>query len=399
MSDYEFKAASRDGVGEDWPISYADLAPYYERVERYLGVYGTPEQLPQMPDGAFLEPPQLTPWELDLKAAIERRWGTRRLTSARFARRAPQAMLDAALRTGRLMLRPNSVASRVVTDPKTGRASGVAFVDAITGQELEVNGRVVVLCASAIESTRLLLNSSTTEHPQGLANSSGALGHYLMDHCCGVGFEGVAPRQSRTTGRVSNGGQIPAFRNITEQSTDFVRAYGVELGVRPPVNGQGRGWRRQLRSSGARFWSHAFGEVLPRFENQVSVDGSRTDAWGIPIAHIECSYGENEARMAADQLRCLEEILDAGGFQIGTANRNLAPPGTSVHEMGTARMGSDPSGSVLNRFNQSWDVKNLFVTDGASFTSGGFQNPTLTMMALTVRACDYIVDKLQRKEL
>ena len=400
MSDYEFKAATRDGVGEDWPIAYADLAPYYDRVERYLGVYGAAEHVPQMPDGIFLAPPPMSTGEQELRSAIHRRWKTRRLTSVRVARRSPGATLAAAMHTGRLTLLANSVASHVLADSKTSRALGVAFVDGVTRRQHEVKGRVIVLCASGIESTRLLLNSATHEHPGGLGNSSGVLGHYLMDHTYGIRFEGVAPQKSR--GEIdgpSHGGYMPAFRNITEDGVDFVRGYGVELQVTPPIADRPRRLRNPWRSQGGFFWMTAFGEVLPAYENHVSLDRTRTDAWGIPAAHIVCSYGDNELLMARDQFACLKEMLDAAGFDIVTANRDLAPPGTSSHELGTARMGADPGSSVLNRHNQSWDVKNLFITDGACFTSGGFQNPTLTMMAITVRACDYIVEKLKNREL
>jgi choline dehydrogenase-like flavoprotein len=400
MSDFEFKAASRDGIGEDWPISYADLAPYYDRVEQYLKVCGTPERLPQLPDGDFLEPPPLSTGEQGFKSAVERQWSTRNVTSARMVQGPPDITLVAAMRTGRLTLYPNSVASQIVMDGRTDRARSVAFVDRVTRQEGELDARVIVLCASTIESTRLLLNSATPDHPGGLANSSGALGHYLMDHTYGIGIDGIAPQRSRNTGdRMSYGCVIPAFRNITEPEVEFVRGYGVELQVSPPVGGRLRRLRSLGRPWGGWFWMRTFGEVLPRFENHVSVDPVRTDAWGIPAAHIVCRYGENELRMAADQLHCLQEMAEVAGFHIIETRSNLAPPGLSIHEMGTARMGSDPDISVLNPHNQSWDVRNLFVTDGACFTSSGFQNPTLTMMAITVRACDHVVEKLRKREL
>lgn len=392
MSDYELKAADRDGIGEPWPISYADLAPYYDRVERFMGVCGVRDGLPQLPDGSFLPAPPLTAGEQRLKTAIERRWKTRRLTTARFARRSSDATLAAAMRTGRLTLYPDSVASHVIADAQTGRARGVAFVDGLTGHSRELYGRVIVLCASTIESTRLLLNSATPEHPNGLANSSGVLGHYLMDHTDGIVFEGVAPqglqRFRKASDRPRHGGYIPAFRNVTEHDVDFVRGYGIELEVNAPGGRRGGG-----------YWMSAFGEVLPVFENNISLDRDRTDAWGIPIAHIDCSYGENERRMARDEVLSLQAMLDAAGFCIEKAHTELAPPGLSAHEMGTARMGGEPGSSVLNSHNQSWDVENLFVTDGACFTSSGFQNPTLTMMAITVRACEYIVSALRSGRL
>jgi choline dehydrogenase-like flavoprotein len=399
MSDWELKAASRDGIGADWPISYADLAPYYDRVEAYMRVCGTPEGLPQLPDGPFAESPHLSAGELAFKAAVEDHWGTRRVTGARIALAPTDAMLAAAAGTGRLTLLADSIAARVLIGAE-GKARGVAYIDRLGGEEREVGGRLVVLCASTIESTRLLLNSATAEHPQGLANSSGVLGHYLMDHTYGVGIEGVLPQRVHEPGRSTlYGCAIPSFRNVTENDVDFAREYGIELQVHTPVAsrlGRLRAGRRELPGQ---FWMSSFGEVLPRFENRVTLDAARTDAWGIPIPYIECSYGENEERMAADQLRCMEEMAAAAGLLVEKTDPDLAPPGLSIHEIGTARMGVDPGSSVLNGFAQSWDVENLFVTDGSCFVSGGYQNPTLTMMAITARACDYAVARLRNGEI
>jgi choline dehydrogenase-like flavoprotein len=400
MSDYEFKAASRDGVGTDWPISHADLAPFYDRVEDYLGVYGVPAGLPGMPDGRFVEPPPMSAGEKSFKSAVESRWTTRHVTGLRIAGRSPEGTLAAAMSTGRLTLRPNSIVRAVTVDRKTGRASGVAIVDRVTGEHRELKGRVVVLCASAIESTRILLNSATADHPAGLANSSGVLGHYLMDHVFGVGLDGVAPRlRGDPDDHNSLGAMMPAFRNIEEGDVDFVRGYEVTLQVSsPPVRGDLRE-KLRLRRRGGNFVLRTFGEVLPAFENRVTLDGSRTDAWGIPSVRIVCDYGENERRMAADAYRCLREMADAAGFHVTKAYPDPAPPGLSTHELGTARMGSDPTSSVVGPYNQTWDVENLFVTDGACFTSAGYQNPTLTMMAITVRACHHLVSLLKRGDL
>lgn len=393
MSDYEFKAASRDGAGEDWPISYDDLSPYYDRVERYLGVYGEPEDLPQMPDGEFLEPPPMTTGERRFKSAVEERWDTRPVTSMRLARNTPDATVKAAMRTGRLTMFTDSIAKSVIADGD--RALGVTVVDRNRRVERVVNGRVVVLCASAIESTRLLLNSATADHPDGLGNSSGVLGHYLMDHTSGIGIDGIAPQRSPDPDeRESYGLLMPAFRNITEHGLDFIRGYQVEMQVKPPAGARPPGLRNRLRPRGGSFWLRMFGEVLPRFENRVSIDPARTDAWGIPVPHISCTYGENELRMADDVHQSVREMVDAAGFHV-LKTYPLLPPGQSTHEIGTARMGSDRTNSVLNSHNRSWDVENLFVTDGACFTSSGHQNPTLTMMALTVRACDHIATQLR----
>jgi choline dehydrogenase-like flavoprotein len=399
MSDLEFKAASHDGIGVDWPVTYAELAPYYDQVERFLGVTGTVEGLAQVPDGCFLEPPPLSPGERRLKQAVEQRWSTRAVIPARMAQAPAGAMVESALASGRLTLHSDSVASRVLVGADGARAEGVAFSERESGAERELRARAVVLCASAIESTRLLLNSATEQHPDGLANSSGALGRYLMDHTYGVGIDGFAPAAGRPSEVASFGCLMPAFRNVTEDGVDFARSYGIELQVTPMAGGLRSRLRNRGRAAGSRFWIRAFGEVLANPENRVTLDPGKTDAWGIPAAHIECVYGENERRMAADQIACQREMVEAAGFEVTGVHPDLDMPGLSIHELGTARMGSDPASSVLDPHNRSWDVPNLLVTDASCFPSSGSQNPTLTMMALTVRACEGLAGKLARREL
>lgn len=395
MSDWDFKAASRDGVGEDWPISYADLAPHYDRVERFLGVCGGADGIAQIPDGQFTEPPPLSGGERLFKAAVERRWPTRSVTPTRIAKAPPEAMLDAARATGRLTLLADSVARQVLLDRGSGAVGGVAYVDRLGAAEREVAAPIVLLCASTLESTRLLLNSATPDHPAGLGNSSGVLGRYLFDHTYGVGVDGTASWGPRLGGAHSSYGCIvPAFRNVSEDA-DFLRSYQVELQVEAP----GGGRLASLRGGSGPCWMRAFGEVLPNPDNQVSIDPDAPDAWGIPSLRIECRYGDNERRMAADQYRCLTEMAAVAGWEVAAAEPNLSSPGLSVHEMGTARMGGDPSGSVLDPNNECWDIRNLFVTDGSCFTSGGCQNPTLTMIAITARACEYAAARLARGEL
>lgn len=396
MSDYQFKAAGRDGFGEDWPLSYADLAPYYDRVERHLKVAGRPAGLAQLPDGRFVPPPLRSAAEHRLGAAVERAWPTRAVTSARLAQAPIGAALEAANRTGRLTLLPNSVVSRVAVGDGGSRARAVAFVDQVSGSEREVGAGLVFLCASTIESTRILLNSADADHPAGLANSSGALGHYLMDHTFGITVKGVVPPAAGGEEGLHCDCVTPAFRNITEPEVEFLRGYSVQTHLRPAERRRLHRVRRLLRPGKTRFLMQSFGEVLPRFENEVTLDRGAVDAWGIPTVRIECRYGENERRMAADQLRCSLEIAAAAGFEVDETDAELSPPGSSVHELGTARMGSDRESSVLNARNQCWDVPNLFVTDGACFPSSGFQNPTLTMMALTARACDFALANAAR---
>jgi choline dehydrogenase-like flavoprotein len=437
LSDYEFKAASRDGHGEDWPISYQELAPYYERVERFVGISGQVENLPQLPDSVFLPPMAMNCGERLLKRAVEAKWKDRRVTIGRVAMltkphqgraachycghcergcdthsyfSTPGSTLPAALKTGRLTLRPDAVASHLIIDPKTGQAKGVAFIDRVTKQAREVFGKVIVLCASTIESTRLLFNSATRQHPNGFGNSSDVLGRYLMDHTYSIGLGGLVPAVAKypynwEDGR-NNGIYIPKFRNLEEKHPKFLRGYGIQAtasrGMAPShlhrISGFGAQLKKMIRETPdtPNFWMGAFGEMLPQHSNQVTINKAVKDAWGIPVAHIDCQYSENEREMAKDQLETMQEMVTAAGWQIEWTNPALAAPGLCIHEVGTARMGADPKKSVLNKYNQMWEAKNVFVTDGAAFVSQGCQNPTLTMMALTVRACEHIVGELKR---
>jgi choline dehydrogenase-like flavoprotein len=441
LSDYEFKAASRDGYEEDWPISYRELEPYYERVERFIGISGSTEKIPQLPDSVFLPPMAMTCGESMLKQAVEKNWNDRRVIIGRVAMltrphngraachycghcergcdtasyfSTPGSTLPAAIKTKRLTLRANAVASHVIVDTRTGKAKGVAFIDQNTKKADEAFGKIVVLCASTIESTRLLLNSATSQYPEGLGNnSSGVLGRYLMDHTYAVSIGGFVPGAAKypynyDDGR-NNGIYIPKFRNVRDKHPKFIRGYGIQAtaqkGMWPAhlrnIPGFGSEFKKMVRETpdSPNFWMGAFGEMLPRKENRVSINKDVKDAWGIPVAHIECDHSDNERGMARDSFDTMKEMATAAGWEIAWANPTLAAPGLCIHEVGTARMGSDPKKSVLNQFNQSWDVKNLFVTDGSCFVSMGCQNPTLTMMAITVRACDYIVDEYKKGNL
>lgn len=376
MRDDEFKAASRDGHGDDWPLSEADLAPSYTRVERFLDVRRTP----------------LVAGERAFKAAVERRWPQRIVEPTPWACEDPLRAFDAALATGRVEVLAETIAERVLVAPGGERAEGVLVVDRRSGERRELEARAVVVCASALESTRLLLNSASAKHPRGLANSSGALGRYLMDHTYGITFRGLTPpRPGRDWEQGGNGAFIAGFRNVTEPRQGFLRGFGIEMGVEPVWVRAGR--LRPPRRD--RFWIGTFGEVLADPENRVELDRERPDAWGIPTLRISARRGENERAMARDQLATVREMLAVAGFEVEDGVSEVLPPGASAHEMGTARMGADPATSVLNRFNQAWDVPNLFVTDAACFTSSGHRNPTLTIMALTVRACAYLADRLR----
>jgi choline dehydrogenase-like flavoprotein len=317
------------------------------------------------------------------------------------------ATLPAAQATGRLTLRPFSVVRSLLFDDRRDRVSGVRVIDAETRAEREYTARVVFLCASALESARILLNSATPRFPDGLANSSGQVGRNVMDHIKWGGATGAFEQWAdrRTIGARPNGIYVPRFRNVGSRHPDFIRGYGFQ-------GGAGRsGWQNALRAPGigaalkARLtrlgpWTmtfSGFGEMLPREESRATLHPTLVDAWGIPTLHIECAWSENELAMYRDMNVAAAELLEAAGARdIRPDERGPSTPGNTNHEMGTARMGRDPGTSVLNGWNQAWDVPNLFLTDGACMTSSGNQNPSLTYMALTARACHHAVDELKR---
>ena len=434
-SDLDFAANVRDGIAVDWPIRYADIAPWYDHVERFIGVSGQEEGLAHLPDGPFLPPMALNCVEQHVQQRMRSTFGRDRvLTIGRVAvltaahnGRAPchycgpchrgcitrsyfssvNATLPAAQATGRLTLRPFSIVRSLVYDRRTARVTGVRIIDAQTKTEREYSARVIFLCASALESARILLNSGGGG---GLANSSGQVGRNVMDHIKGGGATGEMDGwiDRRTIGERPNGIYVPRFRNVTSRHPDFIRGYGFQ-------GGAGReGWHGALRSPGIGLalkqrlsqlgpWSMSFagfGEMLPREENRATLHPTLVDAWGIPSLHIECRWSENELAIHRDMSVAAAELLEAAGAKhIAPRTGGPSTPGGTNHEMGTARMGRDPKTSVLNAWNQSWDVPNLFVTDGAAMTSSGCQNPSLTYMALTARACHYAVEQLKRREL
>ena len=303
-----------------------------------------------------------------------------------------------------MTLIPNAVVSHVTVDASSGAAKGVWYVDRITHAHREVTARVVVLCASTLESTRILLNSTSRQHPNGLGNSSGVLGRYLMDHVTGGGASGVLSMldpKDDTRGNRPNGICIARFRNLTERHPAFIRGYGfqgganvVKWGHAHRLDGFGPSFKQAVRDS--RPWTinfGGFGEGLPRHESHCRLDDRLKDAWGIPALHIDLHTGDNERRMVRDMADTAAEMLEAVGAT--EIRRNASGPGGAIHEVGTARMGNDPKTSFVNRWQQSHDVKNLFLMDGTVFPSSACQNPTITIMALAARACDYLVEELR----
>jgi choline dehydrogenase-like flavoprotein len=436
-SDLDFEANARDGHGVDWPIRYADIAPWYDHVERFIGVSGERLGLPQLPDGQFLPPMPLNCGEKVVRDALAKAFdGERVLTIGRCAiltqahgGRAPchycgpcergcithsyfssiGVTLPAARATGRLTLRPWSVVHSVVYDESRDRATGVRVIDANTRESIEYSARVIFLCASALESARILLNSKSGRFPTGLGNSSGELGKNLMDHSMGGGGHGRIEGLTDKTafGRRPNGIYLPRFRNVKTQHPDFLRGYAFQggggragWGRGNDLPGFGAALKAELRQPGA--WSfglYGFGECLPRSTNRIELDPAVVDAWGIPALRVHCEWSDNERTMLKDMSVTAGEVLEAAGLKDVHTYVEDNPPGLTIHEMGTARMGRDARTSVLNSNNQAHDVPNLFLTDGACMTSSANQNPSITYMALTARAAAFAVEAMKRNEL
>lgn len=430
MSDVDFKAASQDGFGQDWPIAYADLEPWYDRVEEFLGIYGSKDGLSHPPDGKYVGEAKLTAVEKEFKHKVEERWPERKVIPWRYAapnlERIPLGIL-AAQKTGRLTLRTDAVVSKITSDEQTGLVDGAIFIDRVTKREYRASADVVVLCASAIESARLLLNSGSSRHPNGLANSSDLVGRYLMDHtvtraiCDVPHFPGhfeepdSAPKDDYYN--AAGGIVIPRFQNMgPSPDAGFLRGFGFQgLGARFPVP----------EGEPAAFALGGTGEMLPMFDNRITLHPRRKDAWGVPIAHIRCAIGDNDRVIIHQQVAALREMLEHAGYRIHFLGsilgldprytwKKLSPLerlvfplgfrmvmrlGQGIHECGGARMGENARTSVVNRVNQAWDVPNLFIPDASSFASNSTVGPSLTIMALAARAAAFIADVHGRGDL
>ena len=443
FSDIDFSANKKDGHGVDWPIRYADLSPWYDRVERFAGISGSAEGLEQLPDGQFLQPLEFNCAERAFKERLEKEHPTRRVTIGRSANlsepteehiklgRGPcqlrnvcdrgcgygayfstlSSTLPAAQRTGNLTVITDTIVESLDYDHAKRRVSGVRVIGANTKQRRSYQARVVFVCASTIPTAQILLASRSEYFPTGLANRSDAVGRYLMDHVQGIGAVGEMPGflDRYYYGRRPTGIYIPRYVNVTEdRSRDFVRGYGFQgKGERPTWDravdqtGVGVDLKQRLREPGP--WQMVllgFAEMLPRPDNRVTLHESRRDQWGMPLVHIDCTHGENDLKLAAQAKQDAQQMLTAAGCEnVRSVFPELSPPGSCVHEMGTARMGRDPATSVLNGHNQAHDVPNLFVTDGSCMTSSGCANPSLTYMALSARAANYAADRLASGEL
>jgi choline dehydrogenase-like flavoprotein len=438
LSPQDFEANAKDGHGSDWPIRYDDLAPWYSHIEKFIGVAGSKEGLPQLPDGEFLPAFGLNDGELLFKAGIESKFPGRKVIPGRTAnlsvaqphheelgRSSCQARsicdrgcsygayhsslsssLPAAERTGNLTIVTDAIVHSLVHDPKTGKVSGVRVIDQNTKVGKTYEAKIVFLNASTIGTAQILLNSKSAAMPRGLANSSDMVGRNLMDHLFALSTAGMmpnGPKDSFYHGRRPNGLYIPRFRNVTEDGDGFVRGYGYQGGV------SRMGWRAgmqqpgigaQLKERAAKLgpwfaFISGFGEMLPNPENRVTLSATKKDKWGIPLVEINCAHGPNEHKMTKQILADGKAMIEAAGGVVMSQASEAGAPGLGIHEMGTACMGKDPKTSVLNKYNQAHDVPNLFITDGAAMASSGCQNPSLTYMALSARAAHHAAEFLK----
>ena len=436
-SDIDFEANARQGIGTDWPIRYAEIAPWYSHAEKFAGISGSLEGLPQLPDGDFQPPMALNCAEQLMSDGLKSKFdGVRRMIPMRQANltlplegRSPcqyrdacwlgcpygayfstqSSTLPAAMKTGRLTLRPFAIATEVLFDRNRKRATGVRVLDALTNETTDYTAKVVFLCASTLNSTWLLLRSATDTWPGGLGSSSGELGHNLMDHHFRVGAEGNMEGldDKYYFGRRPNAAYIPRFRNLNGEKRPYLRGFGYEgaagrAGWERAVAELGVGGEFKDRTAEPGRWyigGTAFGEMLPNHDNKVTLDPEKKDKWGLPVLRMDCAIGENERLMRKDMANDLADMLEAVGAKNVRTHDNEYFPGMGIHEMGTARMGTSPKNSVLNKNNQVWDAPNVFVTDGSCMASTACQNPSLTYMALTARASAFAVEELNRRNL
>ncbi len=436
-SDLDFEANAREGIGVNWPIRYRDIEPWYDYVERFVGVSGEKLGLPHLPDGQFLKPMELNCLELHAKDRIEQTFPGRHVTIGRVAhlteplngrgtcqyrnrcgRGCPYgayfssnaATLPAAETTGNLTLRPHSVVTEIVYDGAKNRATGVRVIDEETRQTFEFSARIIFCNASTIGTAALLLNSTSSRFPNGLGNDSGELGHNVMDHHYFVGalggYDGLEDRYYR--GRRPNGAYIPRFRNLDgKKEGAYLRGYGYQGGAGRGTWSDGasdphfgKAFKEGLFKPGG--WSmmlNGFGECLPYHENHITLDRNVKDKWGQPTVTFDCEFKANELAMRKQMQADAAEMLEAAGLKNVQTYDYIGAPGKGVHEMGTARMGRDPKTSVLNARNQLHAVPNVFVTDGACMVSSSCVNPSITYMALTARACEFAVGEMKKGTL
>lgn len=438
FSDIDFEANGKEGVGVDWPIRYADIAPWYDYVENFIGVSGSTENLAQLPDGQFLPPMELNCVEKEFGGRLSDKFHNRKLIIGRTANlsgplkhdQSPQratcqyrnqcmrgcpfgayfssnsSTLPSAERTGNMTIVPNAIVYEMIYDNAKGKATGVRVLDAETGHQTEYFARVIFLCASTFGTTHILLNSTSSRFPNGFGNDSGELGHNVMDHLFGTGamasVDGHLDRYY--SGRRPNGFYIPRYRNIGPDKRPYLRGFGFQGGASRSnwsrlvdQNLIGDELKRAAEEPGPwRLSMGGFGEMLPSHQNFVSLDHNRKDKYGLPALNFDVAHRENERLMAKEIVSDAVEMLTAAGYKDVQPYHTEANVGAAIHEMGTARMGRDPKTSVLNSWNQMHASKNVFITDGSCMASSACQNPSLTYMALTARAASHAVEELKR---
>lgn len=438
-SQYDFEGPARDGFAVDWPIRYQDMAPWYSYVEKFAGIAGDRDGLPQLPDGEFLPGFPLNIVEKYFKQSVEKNYKDRHVISGRCAHlsRPQQVHLDQgraqcqnrtlcergcpfggyfssnastlpwAAKTGHLTLRPNSVVHSIIYDEKQGKATGVKVIDAKTKDAIDFFAKVIFVNAAALNTNLLLLNSTSQRFPNGLGNDSGLLGKYVAFHLyrARVSGEYEGDKEFTTDGRRPTSGYLPRFRNLFGQETDFLRGYaagfGAYRGQESKKEGFGLPLKESLLNPKLQTWkvgSHMMGETIPKATNFVALD-SKKDDWGMPLLKINIDYDDNDEKMIRDYMEQLTEMFQKAGFANVKAEDSKQAPGLDIHEMGGVRMGLDPKTSLLNKWNQLHLCKNVFVTDGACMTSTSTQNPSLTYMAFSARAADYAFNELKKGNL
>ena len=435
-SDYYFEENAKDGIAVDWPVRYKDIESWYTYVEKFAGISGSAEGLPELPDSHFLPAMDMTCVEKDMAQRIKKLYdGHRKIIIGRCAHATvplngrqcqyrdkcwygcpyggyfstQSATLPAATATGNLTLRPWSIVTKILYDKDKKKATGVEVLDAETNKTYTYYAKIIFLNASTLNSAWVLMNSATDVWPDGLGSSSGELGHNIMDHHLGVWAGGSVEGydDKYTYGRRANGVYIPRYRNFFGDKRDYIRGFGYQGG------GSRAGWGHDVAeySIGAQFkeaisepggWSFGmggFGETLPYHDNKITLDKTKKDKWGLNVLAFDCELKENEKKMRVDMLEDAKAMLESLGVKNVSGGDSEPYLGRGIHEMGSARMGKDPKTSVLNKFNQVWDAPNVFVTDGSFMTSAACQNPSLTYMAFTARAVDHAVSELKKGNL
>jgi choline dehydrogenase-like flavoprotein len=435
-SDFDFEANAKDGIAIDWPIRYKEIEPWYTYAEKFAGISGSVEGLPQLPDGHFLPAMEMNVVEKDVAARIKQRYNTRNMIIGRTANitqpiqervncqyrnkcwlgcpfggyfSTQSSTLPAAMKTGNLTVRPWSIVTKILYDKDTKKATGVEVLDAESNQTYQYFAKVVFLNASTLNSAWILMNSATEIWPDGLGSSSGELGHNIMDHHLGVGASGTVEGYDDKYyyGRRPNGIYIPRFRNLFGDKRDYIRGFGYQGGA------SRQGWSREIAEMniGGEYkdalaepgpWTMGmggFGEILPYHENKVTLDKTKKDKWGLNVLAIDAEWRENERKMRIDMQNDAKEMLEAAGVKDVKGFEGDGTMGRGIHEMGSARMGLDAKTSVLNKWNQVWDAPNVFVTDGSFMVSSNCVNPSLTYMAMTARAVDHAVSELKKRNI